>query len=89
MASEAHETARLQAQAAAFASDAHLLREAARWRDATPEERLAETWRLSAMVPWFRRLWSADVRARAQQAEPLAADAMLLLERMKAGHGAK
>jgi len=67
-----------------FASEEHVLAEAARWRDATPEERLAETWRLCAMVPWFRALWSDDVRARAERPDPLPPDTVALLERMVA-----
>lgn len=78
------ENARLLAQAELFAGDEHLLAEAARWRDASPEERLAETWRLCAMVPWFRSLWSDEVRERAARPEPLPADTVALLERMVA-----
>jgi len=76
------QNARLLAQAEMFASDEHVLAEAARWRDASPEERLAETWRLCAMVPWFQALWSDEVRARAQRPEPLPADTLALLENM-------
>jgi hypothetical protein len=80
---EGDENRRLLAQAEAFASDELIVSEAARWRDASPQERLVETWRLSTMVPWFRSLWSPELRARADQPEPLPADAMALLARMK------
>jgi len=36
------------------------------WRDATPAERVAETWRLCALVPWFR-IALARGRARARR----------------------
>lgn len=78
------ENARLLAQAEVFASDDHIRAEAARWRDVSPEERLAETWRLCAMVPWFQALWPDDLRARPLQPEALPDDTIALLERMKA-----
>jgi len=78
------ENARLLAQAEMFGSDDQLLTEAARWRHASPEERLAETWRLCALFPWFRALWSDEVRARVARPEPLPADTVTLLERMVA-----
>jgi len=84
MAAEDSNNARLLAQAAMFGSDDQLVAEAARWRDASPEERLAETWRLCAMVPWFEALWSDDVRERASHPEPLPPDTVALLERMVA-----
>lgn len=84
MAADDRENSRLLAQAELFDSDQHLLAEVARWRDATPEERLAETWRLCAMVPWFQALWSDDVRERVGRPEPLPADTIALLERMVA-----
>jgi hypothetical protein len=64
---EAHlqaENSRLAEQVRALSGDEQLRREAAPWRDATPAERVAETWRLCALVPWFRSLWPEDVRAR-------------------------
>jgi len=80
----ADENARLLAQAEMFAGDDQLLAEAARWRAVSPEGRLAETWRLCAMVPWFQALWSEEVRLRAARPEPLPADTVALLERMVA-----
>ena len=84
MSSDDRENARLLAQAEAFASDEHIEAEVARWRDASPEERLAETWRLCAMVPGFRAMWPEELRQRAARAEPLPPDTVALLERMKA-----
>lgn len=78
------ENARLMKQVEAMSGDAHILREAAPWRDATPEERLTATWALSRLVPWFRAQWPADVAERACRREPLPADTLALLERMRA-----
>jgi len=61
----------------------HLRREAEPWRNATPEERVAETWRLCALVPWFRSLWPEDVRARADAPEALPPSTVAILERLK------
>jgi len=77
------ENLRLAEQVRALSGDEHIRREAAPWRDATPEERLAETWRLCALVPWFRSLWPADVRARADAPEPLPPSTLEILERLK------
>lgn len=77
------ENLRLAEQVRLLSGNNHLRREAAPWRDATPEERLAETWRLCALVPWFRSLWPEDVRARADAAESLPASTMAILERLK------
>jgi len=77
------ENQRLAEQVRMLSGDAHLRREAEPWRDATPEERLAETWRLCALVPWFRSLWPEDVRARADAPKPLPASTMAILERLK------
>jgi hypothetical protein len=82
------ENLRLAAQVQALSGDDHVRREAAPWRDATPEERVAETWRLCALVPWFRSLWPEDVRARADAPESLPASTKAILERLKqAGEG--
>ncbi len=79
---------RLAEQVRAMSGDEQLLRETAPWRDATPEERLAETWRLCSLVPWLESLWPEDVRARAEQPEPLPESAMAILESLKrAGAG--
>ena len=84
MAADDQENRRLLAQAEMFASVEHLESEVARWRDATPEERLAEPWRLCAMVPWFQALWTDEVRERAARPDPLPADTIALLERIVA-----
>jgi hypothetical protein len=82
------ENLRLAEQVRVFSGDEHIRREAATWRDATPAERVAETWRLCALVPWFRSLWPEDVRARADAPEPLPASTLAILERLKqAGDG--
>jgi len=77
------ENLRLAEQVRVLSGDIHVRREATPWRDATPEERLAETWRLCALVPWFRSLWPEDVRARADAPESLPASTMAILERLK------
>jgi hypothetical protein len=74
---------RLAAQVDAFSGDDHIRAEAAPWRDATPEERLAATWKLCQLVPWFRSLWPEDVRRRADEPEPLPPSTLALLERLK------
>lgn len=79
------ENLRLAEQVRGLSGDDHLYREAATWQDATPEERVAETWRLCALVPWFRSLWPEDVRARADAPEPLPANTLAILERLKQG----
>ncbi len=81
------ENRRLAEQIRSLSGEDHLRREAAPWRNATAEERVAETWRLCALVPWFRSLWPADVRARAETPEPLPADTVTILERMKQAPG--
>jgi hypothetical protein len=83
------ENLRLAEQVRALSGDDHIRREAASWRDATPEERVAETWRLCALVPWFRSLWPADVRARADAPEPLPANTLEILERLKQAGGTR
>ena len=77
------ENLRLAEQVRALSGDEHLRHEAAPWRDATPAKRVAETWCLCALVPWFRSLWPADVRARADAPEPLPASTLAILERLK------
>jgi hypothetical protein len=77
------ENSRLAEQVRALSGDEQLRREAAPWRDATPAERLAETWRLCALVPWFRSLWPENVRARADAPEALPASTVAILERLK------
>ncbi len=83
------ENLRLAEQVRALSGDEHVRREAAPWRNATPEERLAETWRLCALVPWFRSLWPEDVRARADAPESLPASTVAILERLKQAGGAR
>jgi hypothetical protein len=79
----ARENERLAAQVRALSGDEHIRREAAPWCDATPAERIAATWRLCALVPWFRSLWPEDVRQRAEQSDPLPAHTLALLKRLK------
>jgi hypothetical protein len=50
------ENLRLAEQVRDLSGDQHLVRETAAWRDATPEERLAETWRLCSLLPWLQSL---------------------------------
>ena len=77
------ENLRLAEQIRALSGDNHIRREAAPWRNATPEERVAETWRLCALIPWFRSLWPEDVRARADAHEPFVESTMAILEQLK------
>jgi hypothetical protein len=77
------ENLRLTEQVRALSGDQQLARETAPWRDATPEERLAETWRLCSLLPWLQSLWPEDVRARAEQPEPIPASALAILENLK------
>jgi hypothetical protein len=77
------ENLRLAEQVRTMSGDDHRQREAAPWRDATPEERLAETWRLCSLVPWLQSLWPEEVRARVEQREPLPASALAILEDLK------
>jgi len=77
------ENSRLAEQVRALSGDEYVRREAAVWRDATPEERVAETWRLCALVPWFRSLWPEDVRTRADAPDALPANTLAILERLK------
>jgi len=77
------ENLRLAEQVRVLSGDYHLRREVEPWRDATPEERLQETWRLCALVPWFRSLWPIDVRARADAHESLPANTLAVLEWLK------
>lgn len=83
------QNSRLAEQVRAFSGDEHVRREAAPWRDATPTERLAETWRLCSLVPWFRSLWPDEVRARADVPEPLPASTVAILELLKQHGGGK
>jgi len=77
------ENLRLAEQVRALSGDEHIRREAAPWRDATPAERVAETWRLCALVPWFP-IALARGRARARRrARAAAASTLAILERFK------
>ncbi len=76
------ENDRLAEQVRAFSSCEHRRREAALWRDATPEERIAETWRLCDMVPWLRSLWPDNVQRRADEAEAMPAETLALLAKL-------
>lgn len=77
------ENRRLAEQVRAFSGDEHRRREAAPWRAATPEERIAETWRLCALLPWLRSLWPEDVRGRVDAREERSPEVMAILERLK------
>jgi hypothetical protein len=76
------ENQRLLAQASRFADGESGRVEAERWQGRTPEERLAETWRLCGMVPWYRKHWPPEVRKRAHRAAP-PPEVIALLERMR------
>jgi len=80
----AKEDARLRAQIEFLSGDQHVMREAEPWRSVEPAERLAALVRLCRQLARFRAHWPADVRARAEEPEPLPADALALLERLRA-----
>ena len=77
------ENLRLAEQIRMLSGFDHIRREAKPWRDATPAECVAETWRLCALVPWFRSPWPEDVRARADEPESLPAGTVAILEWLK------
>ena len=71
------------AQVAEMSGEQHLWREAAQWRDATPETRLAVVVELCRAVPQLRELWPPDVATRADLATPLPDDVERILLGMR------
>ncbi len=68
----------LEAQRAYFAEDAELEREAAIWRDATPEECFATMLALCAEADHFLSLLDPDELERALRREPSPHDVALI-----------
>lgn len=71
--------AQLEAQRAYFASDEHIRREVAVWRDATPAERLAEGAAMCAAGDAFLSRQSPETLERVLRPEPLPDDTIELL----------
>jgi hypothetical protein len=69
----------LAAQAAHFASDDHVRREVEIWRDATPEQRLAELAGMCAMADHFLSRLDADTLDRVLTPQRLPDDAIAAL----------
>lgn len=71
--------AQLEAQRAYFASDEHIRREVAVWRDATPAERLAEAAAMCEAGDAFLSRQDPETLERILRPEPLPADTIELL----------
>jgi len=74
---------RLAAQRSYFASDALLVERAAIWRDQSPEACLAATAEECATAAWMLERLEPDVRERAIAEQPLPADTVELLQRLR------
>ena len=79
-----NENRRLLAQVAELSGPGDLEREAAPWRDATPEERLAAVVGLCEAVPGLRELWPPEVASCAEAPEPVPQDTLRILELLRA-----
>lgn len=75
--------AKLEAQRAYFASDAHIRREVEVWRDATPEERLAEVASMCAAGDAFLARQDPETLERLLRREPLPADTIEILAALR------
>ncbi len=75
--------AMLEAQVAYFASDEHIRAEVEVWRDATPEERLAELQRMCEDADHFLAQLPADQLERALAPDPLPPDSLELLAALR------
>jgi len=71
--------ARLEAQIEHARSDDRIREEVALWRDATPEERLAEVADMCAAGDYFLSQLAPDVLERVLQPEPLPQDSIEIL----------
>lgn len=74
----------LEAQRAELSGDGELLREAARWRDASPEECFAATIALCRDADHYLSLLAPDELERALAPDPLPADTLELLRAWRA-----
>jgi hypothetical protein len=79
----AKENAILEAQREYFASDEHIKDRAARYRDMTPEQCLAEVIDLCRDAGYFLAMKSPDELERALAPDPLPADTVSILERLQ------
>jgi hypothetical protein len=77
------ELALLERQVAHFASDDHIRAEVAVWRDATPEERLAELAEMCAASEHFLDLAEAEGRAVPYEREPLPQSSIAMLAALR------
>jgi hypothetical protein len=75
--------AMLEAQIAHFASDDHIRREVAVWRDSTPEERLAVAAEMCRVADQLLAQVPADQLERALAREPLPPDSIAMLEAIR------
>lgn len=75
--------ARLFAGVEYFSGDAHVRREADAWREVTPEERLATTLGLAGVAAHQLAIKSDEIRARAEEPDPLPADALAILAELR------
>jgi hypothetical protein len=74
----------LEAQRAEQSGDAALLRRAALWRDASPEECFAEVIALCKDADYYLGLLTADQLERALTPDPLPTDTIALLRARRA-----
>ncbi len=79
----AEENAILEAQRAHFASDEHIIERAARYREMTPEECLAEVIDLGRDAEYYLAMKSEVELERALAPEPIPADTLAILERLQ------
>lgn len=80
---EREELERLEAQRAAFASDAHLRARAAMWRDASPEERLRAAAEACDAAEELLALKSEAELARVLEPAALPPDTVAILEALQ------
>lgn len=73
----------LEAQVAYFASDEHVRAEVDVWRDATPQERLAELQRMCEHADHFLAQLSPDELDRALAPDPLPPESAALLAALR------
>jgi hypothetical protein len=79
----AEENAILEAQRAYFASDEHIIERAARYREMSPEECLAEVIGLCRDADYYLAMKSEQQRERALAPQPIPDDTLAILERLQ------
>jgi hypothetical protein len=75
--------AMLERQREHFSSDDHIRREVEIWRDATPEERLAELARMCTIGSCFLSQLDPAIRERLLKPRPLPDDTIAILESLR------